>query len=230
MIIAGSQNLSLVDFPGYLAAVVFVQGCNFRCPYCQNPDLVTLDKHFDFPEKEFFDYISRRKSMIEGVVITGGEPTIYRDLPDLARRIKDLGLKVKLDTNGTNPSQLEELFRAKHLDYLSIDIKTAFSKYHLVTSQDNAAELVLASIRLAMLSTVPYEFRITCVPGIVGEEDLPEIGGSIKGAKKCCLQQFRPLVTYDKSFQDVRPYSPDQMRKFAKILEAFAEKVEIRGI
>jgi pyruvate formate lyase activating enzyme len=164
------------------------------------------------------------------VVITGGEPTVYKDLPDFARRVKNEGLKVKLDTNGTNPAQLEEVFRARLLDYLAIDIKTAFSKYRLVTDQDNAAGLVLSSIRLAMLSTVPYEFRVTCVPGIVEEKDLPEIGESIKGAKRCCLQQFRPNVTYDKSFQDVKPYSMEQMRKFGKILEAFAVNVEIRGI
>ena len=164
MIVAGLQKLSLVDFPGQLAATVFVQGCNFRCGYCQNPDLVTPDKHFDFSEKDFFNYIILRQDMIDAVVVTGGEPTIYKDLPDFAKRIKDVGLKFKLDTNGANPVQLEHMLRARLLDYIALDIKTSFSKYHLVADQKNVEKSVLRSIYLAMLSTVPYEFRTTCVP------------------------------------------------------------------
>jgi len=230
MIVAGLQKLSLVDFPGHLAATVFVQGCNFRCGYCQNPDLVVSDKHFDFSEKDLFDYIVLRQDMIDAVVITGGEPTIYKDLPDFAKRIKDIGLKFKLDTNGTNPAQLEHMLRARLLDYIALDIKTSFSKYHLVAGQENVEEAVSRSIYLTMLSTVPYEFRTTCVPGIVDAEDFRLIGETVKGAKRYCLQQFRPYITYDRSFQEVRPYRKEDIRRFQGILEDFVETVETRGI
>ena len=230
MIIAGLQKLSLVDFPGYLAATVFVKGCNFCCGYCQNPDLVTTDKHSDLSEKDIFDYVSHRKNMIEAVVITGGEPTIYKDLPDFAKRVKDIGLKFKLDTNGANPAQLEDMLRARLLDYIALDIKTSFPKYHLVTDQEGAAKAVTESIYLTMLSTVPYEFRTTCAPGVVDAEDFRLIGETVKGAKKYCLQQFRPYVTYDKSFQEVKPYQKEDIRQFRKILEDFVETVEIRGM
>src|SRR5210317_1779771 len=107
MKVAGIQNLSLVDYPGHLAAAVFLQGCNFRCPYCQNPDLISMDKQFECTELDVLGYIEHRKDLLEGVVISGGEPTLYEDLPGFAQKIKDLGLKVKLDTNGTNPDLLE---------------------------------------------------------------------------------------------------------------------------
>ncbi|MEA3489827.1 MAG: anaerobic ribonucleoside-triphosphate reductase activating protein [Candidatus Omnitrophota bacterium] len=230
MIIAGLQKLSLVDYPGYLASTIFVQGCNFRCGYCQNPELITLEKHFGFSEKNIFDFITRRKEMIEGVVITGGEPTIYEDLPDLVSRIKEKGFKVKLDTNGANPVLIEKLFRAKLLDYIAMDIKTSFSKYHLVTDLEDVEKAISESICFTMLSTVPYEFRLTCVPGIIDEEDFKAVGEAIKGAKKCCLQQFRPHVTYNEDFQKVRPYNKEDIRGFQGILENYVESVEIRGI
>jgi pyruvate formate lyase activating enzyme len=230
MMIAGLQKLSLVDFPGHLAATVFVQGCNFHCGYCQNPELVTLDKQFDFSEKDVFDYIDLRKNMIEAVVVTGGEPSIYKDLPDFAKRVKDKGLKFKLDTNGANPAQLEDMLRARLIDYIALDIKTSFAKYYLVTDQKNIEESVSQSIRLTLLSTTPHEFRTTCVPGIVDADDFRIIGETVKGAKKYCLQQFRPHVTYDKSFQDIRPYRKEDFRQFQNVLQNFVETVEIRGL
>ena len=230
MVIAGLQKLSLVDYPGYLAAIVFVQGCNYRCGYCQNPDLITLEKKFDFSEDKFFEFLSRRKDKLEGVVITGGEPMIYDDLPDLIRRINGMGLKVKLDTNGSNPDMLEDLIRRHLLDYVAIDIKTSFSKYDLVTEEKDAGELVKKSIRWIMLSTVSYELRTTCVPGIVGEEDFLSIGRDVRGAGKYCLQQFRPKVTFDKKFQKVKPYNIETLEKFRNILNHFVKEVEIRGV
>lgn len=230
MIIAGLQNLSLVDYPGNLAAVVFTQGCNFRCGYCQNPDLVVADGKFSCPEKRIIDYISHRKNMLEGIVITGGEPTIHGGLPKFIKRVKDLGIKVKLDTNASNPDQLESLFRGWLLDFVAVDIKTSFRKYPLVSGIRDIEKKITESIRLTMLSTTAYEFRTTCVPGIVDEKDLKAIGETVKGAKKYCLQQFRPFVTYDKKFQNVKPHPKSTIQRFKKILEDFVEEVEIRGI
>jgi len=230
MKIAGLQKLSLVDFPGYLSAVIFVQGCNFWCPYCQNPDLVTSDKDFKFSEEKVFDFLAHKRGKIEGVVITGGEPALYDDLPDVIKRIKEMGFRVKLDTNGSNPDQIENL-RYNHLvDYIALDIKTSLSKYDLVTNIKNISDLVIRSIQWVMLSTVAYEFRTTCVPGIVDEEDILSIGRDVRGAMKYCLQQFRPNITLDKEFRKVKPYDLETLRKFQNILSHFVEAVEIRGV
>ncbi len=230
MMIAGLQNLSLVDFPGHLASAVFMQGCNFRCGYCHNPDLVTFEKRFNCSKKEVLDFISRRKEMIEGVVITGGEPTLYNDLTDFMSRIKDMGFKIKLDTNGSHPARIRDILQSGLVDYMALDIKTSFGRYSLITGQENIGEAVSESIRHIMLSMIPYEFRTTCVPGVVGEEDFREIGELVKGAKKYCLQQFRSSVTFDKKFQDTRPYFKEDIRRFRSILEDFVEVVETRGI
>ncbi|MCK4851755.1 MAG: anaerobic ribonucleoside-triphosphate reductase activating protein, partial [Candidatus Omnitrophica bacterium] len=224
MIIAGFQKLSLVDFPGYLCSVVFVQGCNFRCSYCQNPSLVGFEKQTDLSEKEVFDFLSGRKAMIEGVVITGGEPTVYDDLPGFIKKLKEQGFRVKLDTNGSNPVQMEGLLSDKCLDYVALDIKTSFPKYSLVTDISAIVGSVSQSIRSIMESPVPYEFRTTCVPGIVEEEDIAAIGEIVKGAERYCLQQFRPYVTLDPHFQDIKPYSKEVLGKFGDILAAFVRE------
>ena len=230
MKIAGLQTLSLVDFPGCTATAVFLQGCNFRCGYCQNPDLVTCKKDFGYSEKDLFDFLDKRRNMIEGVVVTGGEPTVNGTLPAFIRRIKELGFKVKLDTNGTDPDQLEGLLREYLIDYIAVDIKTSFEKYGLVTDMTEVECSVSESIRIAILSTTPYEFRTTCVPGIVDAEDFRKIGEVVKGAKKYCLQQFRPEVTYDPAFRDIRPYSKNDLENFRGILAEYVEEVGIRGI
>ena len=230
MKIAGLQNLSLVDYPGKLAAAVFLQGCNFKCGYCQNPDLITFETEFSTTEEDVVEYITRRKDMLEGIVISGGEPTIHKDLPDLIIRIKELGMSIKLDTNGSNPDMLEELLCADLLNYVAIDIKTSLSKYGQLTDVKNIEELVLRSIYFTMLARLPYEFRITCVPGVVDEEDIRNIAKVVKGAAKVCLQQFSPMVTYDGSFKDIKPYERRVIQGFQKILEEAVDVVEIRGL
>lgn len=230
MVIAGLQNLSLVDYPAHLAATIFLQGCNFHCPYCQNPDLVPVHNEFNFSEEDVLFLLPKRKDFIEAVVVSGGEPGIHKDLLRFVKSVKDLGLKVKLDTNASNPDQLEEMLRLRLLDYVAVDIKTSFEKYNLVSKLKDIRKNVERSIYVTMLSTVPYEFRTTCVPGIVDEKDFLAIGKCVKGAKKYCLQQFRPSVTYDKSFQKVKPYTEKRLHAFKDILKEFVQEVEIRGI
>ncbi len=230
MRIAGLQNLSLVDYPGHLSAAVFLHGCNFKCGYCQNPDLLEPVEELDFSEKEVLDFISMRKEFVEGVVITGGEPTVHPDLFELLKKIKELGVLVKLDTNGSNSLSVEGYLRERLLDYIAIDIKTSPEKYHLLTNVENIEEELLKTVRLTMLSTLPYEFRTTCVPGIVNEADFRLIGEMVKGAKRYCLQQFRPMITYDKRFEKVKPYKPGELKKFKEILENYVEAVDIRGL
>ncbi|MGB2601329.1 MAG: anaerobic ribonucleoside-triphosphate reductase activating protein [Candidatus Omnitrophota bacterium] len=230
MRIAGLQNLSLVDYPGHVAATVFVQGCNFRCGYCQNPDLIELKEDTLYTEEEVLKYIVEHKNMLEGLVITGGEPCIYQDLPEFVERVKEKDFQVKLDTNGSNPAQLEYMFREKTLDYIAVDVKTSLDKYSLLTDIKNIEEIISETIYLTMLSTIPYEFRITCAPGIVDEEAIRSIGELIKGAEKCCLQQFRPNIVYDENFQGLTPYSKDKLAEFQNILLETVKTVEIRGI
>lgn len=230
MIIAGMQKLSLVDYPGHLSLVVFLQGCNFKCDYCHNPDLISYVKKFDLSEKEFFEYLAGRKKIIEGVVVTGGEPTIHKDLPAFLKKIRKAGFKVKLDTNGSNPRLLEQLMCEGILDYIAMDIKTAFTKYSRVTSEADIAKKVIESISLILFSTTPYEFRTTCVPGIVNAEDFMEIGEKVKNAKRYCLHQFQNQLTYNKDFQKIKPYSKKEFKRFRDILEGFVETVDIRGL
>lgn len=230
MIIAGLQKLSLVDYPGSIVAVVFTQGCNFRCGYCQNPELVTFDSKINFSEEELFEFLELRKKVLDGVVITGGEPAIHKDLPSLVKKIKAIGLAVKLDTNGAEPDRLEALIKEGLLDYVAIDIKTSLKKYGLVTDMPEASELVLKSIKLVMASAIPYEFRTTCVPGILEEKDLHAIGEMVKGAKKYVLQQFRPQITYKREFSEIKPYTAQELRHFGEALKEYVEKVEVRGV
>lgn len=229
MKVAGIQNLSLVDYPGHLAAAVFLQGCNFRCPYCQNPDLISPEKQFECTELDVMEYISHRKDLLEGVVITGGEPTLHKGLPEFAKKIKGLGLKVKLDTNGTDPDLLEQLLRQRLIDYIALDVKTSLEKYSLVTDMRDIGPTVYESILLTMLATVPYEFRTTCVPGITEEADMARIGEVVRGAKKYCLQQFRPAITLDPSYREKKPYTKRDLERFSGIMEEYVAEVEIRG-
>jgi pyruvate formate lyase activating enzyme len=230
MIAAGLQKLSLVDYPGHLSAVVFLQGCNFRCGYCQNPDLIKAQKTFDLNEEDIFSFLEKRRDKLEAVVISGGEPAIHEDLPGFIRELSGYGLKVKLDTNGSVPSMIKKLLQEGLLDYIALDIKTSLSKYHLLTDQRDIDKALAESIRLCMSSGIPYEFRTTCVPGIVDEEDLISIGELVKGAERYFLQQFRPDLTYSASFREVRPFDAVSLERFAAILRPYVKHVEIRGI
>lgn len=229
MIIAGLQKLSLVDYPGKLAAVVFLQGCNFRCGYCQNPGLIGPGKGRGMSEEEVFNYLTARKGKIEAVVVTGGEPTVQSDLPGLLERLAVTGLKVKLDTNGSNPGVIKDLILGHLVDYIAIDIKTSFSKYSSVSSVPGVAGNVAESVRACLSSKIPHEFRTTCVPGILERDDFHDIGRQVEGAERYYLQQFRPEITYDPGYGTRRPFDLDEARSFAEILKGYVNNVEIRG-
>jgi len=192
---------------------------------------MTTDADFGFSQRELFEYLNSRKNMIEGICITGGEPTLWPDLVDFAKQIKNTGMKLKLDTNGSNPEMIKDLLGKGLLDYIAMDIKTSFEKYHLFKVPKNTEEFLAQSIQEIISSKIPYEFRTTCVPGVVTEEDIYSIAEVIKGAKKHYLQQFRPHENVlDGNFLQLKPYSKDKLNKFKSILEDFVEKVTIRGI
>ena len=193
MLIAGLQKLTLLDFPGKTACTVFTPGCNFRCPFCHNALLVTdIDGGTFLDEEEFFSFLNKRKGILEGVAITGGEPTLQRDLPLFIKRIKDLGFLVKLDTNGTNPEMLEALIEEGLVDRVAMDVKNDPSLYGGTAGLKNFDITGVARSRdLLLEGRCDYEFRTTVVKGLHTKESLKGAARWIEGAKEYWLQQYK---------------------------------------
>ncbi len=196
MRIAGFQKLTLVDYPGLVAATVFTQGCNFRCGYCHNPQLV-LPEHYQepMPSEQVLDFLNGRRGKLDGVVITGGEPTIQQGLAEFIARIKEMGFAVKLDTNGSNPQILSSLLASKFLDYIAMDIKSSLLKYSEVTGTACDIERIKESIGIIINSGISYQFRTTLVKGHCSNEDLSDIQFLIRHGTHYVLQ---PLVLSEK--------------------------------
>lgn len=231
MKIAGLQKTTLIDYPEKIAAIIFSFGCNFRCPYCHNKELVeSKSKVKLIPEKEIFKFLKKRSGILDAVVITGGEPTLYKDLPDLIRKIKKLGYLVKLDTNGTNPKMIKSLLDDKLADYIAMDIKGPIDKYKRITHHAGDLQNILDSVEIIKNSKIDYEFRTTVVPDLLDKKDFEKIGHWLKGAKKYYLQQFRNTSTLIKSYEKIKPYSVDQLLEFAGIVSKYVKKIDIRGI
>lgn len=229
--IKGVQKTSLIDYPGKVCSVIFVSRCNFRCPYCHNAELVLNEVKDDINPEEILQFLEKKKKWIDGVCITGGEPTLHKGLADFAREVKKRNLLVKIDTNGTNPKLIGELLKEKLVDYIAMDIKASQKRYRDATKAKFDKKAIQKTIDLIMKSGIKHEFRTTVVPGLFDEKEAEEIGKWLKGAKKFCIQQFRNIDrTLDKKFQDVQPYPPKKLKEFKKILSGYINKVEIRGV
>ena len=222
--------MTLLDYPDRVASTIFLGGCNFRCPFCHNPEL--LDNSTDDIENEFiFSEIEKRRNFIEGICITGGEPLISDEIIDFIKEIKKTGNKpIKIDTNGYNPELLKRVMESGDVEYIAMDVKSSAKKYFIAAGVPIDEERIKTSIDIIMNSSLAYEFRTTVVPEIITSEDIREIGSLINGARKFVLQQFRPQKTLNKEFQMLKPYKPDQLIKFRDILSQFAETIEIRGV
>lgn len=230
MQIRGWVKTSLIDYPGKIATVLFTSGCNFRCPYCQNSELVLHPESLpEIDPAEIFQLLTRRRGLIDGVVITGGEPTLQKGIENFLRKVKELGLATKLDTNGYRPQVLRELFERGLLDYVAVDIKTSLAKYPLAAGVPVDMRRIEESVRLIMSSGIDHEFRTTVVPGIVASEDVEEIAKLIAGAGKYILQQFRPQVTLDPHFREITPYPAETLLEMAQVAERWID-VEVRGL
>ncbi len=229
MLIGGLQKFSLIDYPGKICAIVFTQGCNLRCPYCHNPELVKPEL-FDTPlsENKVFSFLENRKGKLDAVEITGGEPTLQPDLLEFVKKIKDMGFLVKLDSNGTNPHVLERIIKNKLVDYLAMDVKAPLEKYSQVVGVRVNIANIRYSINLIMKSGINYEFRTTVVKSLLPREDIIKIGKLIRGAENYFLQRFILSKTLDKNFSDKTTYSDKEFRDFKKILEKYVRKCEIR--
>jgi len=231
MKIGGIQKTTLIDYPGKLACTVFLSGCNFRCPWCYSRELVIPDeiqKHPETSQKEVFDFLEKRKGLLEGVVICGGEPTINKNLPQFIKKIKDLGFSVKLDTNGSNPKMLKQLIDQELIDYVAMDVKVPKQEYSKIFEAKISPEDIEKSINILKRGKVNYEFRTTVVPEVLEKEDIIKIAKWIKGANKYYLQKFRPQKTIDPKFQKVKPYSDNYIKKLKQAASEYVEKCKIR--
>jgi len=230
MILGGYQKLTLIDYPGKIATTVFTVGCSFRCPFCHNPELVD-NRLFAVQsnlEKDFFDFLKKRKGKLEGVCITGGEPTIQKDLIDFIRKIKKLGFLVKLDTNGTRPDVLRKIIQEKLVDFIAMDIKNQPKNYDKTTGVKGDIKRIKLSADLIMRSKIPYEFRTTVVPGIHQEKDFAEIAKWIKGARAYYLQEYREVKILDPRLKKKTKGKTIDLEKIKKQIENNFGKMGIR--
>lgn len=222
MKIGGLQKLSLVDYPHHTAVAMFTIGCNMRCGYCHNPELVLPERYADvIPEEDILLFLESRVGRVEGVVISGGEPTMHADLPDFAKRIKDLGFLVKLDTNGTHPAMVRQMIADGTLDFVAMDIKSSPARYQEVAARPVSVDAINETIALLKSSTIGYEFRTTLVKSQVSPDDLRKIGTLIKGAPRFALQRFRPGRTLSPQFARETTYTDDELSQLKTMMEKY---------
>lgn len=236
LIIKGAQKTSLLDYPGRICTTIFLSKCNFRCPYCYNPELV-LDKSekSDIKEDEIIEFLEQKKKWVESVCITGGEPTLHSGLKRFIKRIKEIGLLVKLDTNGTNPEIVEELIKEGLVNYIAMDIKAGKENYEKVT-KSNLFNKVQQTIKILKKYgskeseyDVDYEFRTTVHPDLFNRKELRSIIEIIKGSKRYVLQQFKPDVANLEKINK-KMYSEKILRKFMEIAKPYFNECLLRGI
>ena len=197
MRIGGVQRFSLSDYPGKIAVVVFTQGCNFRCPFCHNGSLIPAKSDSLIPEEDVLAFLRKRAGLCNGVVISGGEPTLQQDLADFIVRLKEIGLAVKLDTNGSRPSVLKSILKDKIIDFIAMDVKAPLSKYHKLAGIFVKTERIMESIHLIAKSKVDHLFRTTVVPSLLTSDDIREIRKLIPPESPYRLQTFRPENALD---------------------------------
>lgn len=230
MEILGFQKTTLLDYPGHVAATVFVGGCNFRCPFCHN-GLLVLDPMAKprISEEEVLSYLKKRQGVLEGVCITGGEPTLQQDLAAFIRRLKGMGYLVKLDTNGSRPQVLTQLLQEGLLDYAAMDIKASPDNYATAAGLEQFDfDNIRQSIRLLMESDIPYEFRTTVVRGIHILEEFEEIGRLLQGCRAYFLQGFQESDSM--VGQGCEAFSVQEMEKMAELAGKYIDRVELRGV
>ncbi len=227
MRISGLQKLTLLDYPEKVACTVFTFGCNFRCPFCHNAGLVVGEQPDEIKEDDFFAYLDKRKGVLDGVAITGGEPTLQKDLIPFIKRIKGKGLAVKLDTNGARPEVIKDILDQGIVDYFAMDVKNGPKKYAATAGVDIDLNKIKESIALLIERAPDYEFRTTVVKGFHEKGDFEEIGKMIAGAKKYFLQKFTDSGAILGT--GVGPCSEEEMESFLKEAQKYVPEAKIRG-
>lgn len=229
MVISGLQKLTLLDFPNHVACTIFLKGCNFKCPFCQNKDLVLPEaKVASYSEEEILNFLEKRKNVLDGVCLTGGEPTLSIGLAEFIRKIKFLGLKVKLDTNGYNPSVLKDLINQNLIDYVAMDIKNSFEKYDLTTGIKFVdVAKIKESIEFLVRGSIPYEFRTTVVKEYHNVGDFIAIAKMLQGCSKYYLQKFEDSDSC--IARGLHAPSEEEMNNYLNILRTLGINAFIRG-
>lgn len=233
MLVSAVQKLTLLDYPNHTACIVFTPGCNFRCGYCHNPEFVLPEmiaeiKNSFIDEETFFAFLETRKGKIDGVVVTGGEPTMMGDLPVFLQKIQDAGFLIKLDTNGNNPRVLEKILDQKLVDYVAMDVKTSLGEYKKLVGERASETNLARSIELIKTQTPDYEFRSTLIKEIHTPEILASMAELLRGSKKLFLQNFRPSTTLNPLFSTFHPFSESEMSDIMKMFQETVSTVEIR--
>lgn len=230
MIIGGLQKFSLIDYPGKISAILFTRGCNFRCPYCHNPELVDPQRYAEpWQEEEFWAFLQSRTQKLDAVVVTGGEPTLQEDLQPFLEKIRKMGFLIKLDTNGSNPDVLKDLLSANLVDYIAMDIKAPLEKYSEVAKVPIDKTDIEKSIELIKQSTVDHEFRTTIARNILSKEDVVNIAKMLQGEKLYILQRCVPTKILDPLFlAQFEPYTHEELEQIANLTENYVLQCLVR--
>ncbi len=229
--IKGLEKFASKDFPGHISSTVFLGGCNFRCPFCHNSDLVLHPASLPSIDPSFFlSYLDSRRGWLDGLCLSGGEPFLHDDLEVLARIIKDRGYKLKIDTNGSFPDQLEQFIKEGLVDAIAMDIKAPLERYPEVVRATVDMGKINQSVMIIKNSHLDYIFRTTVVPGIHQEKDLLAIGEWLQGARVFQLQQFSPQKTIDPEFMRITPFLREKILSWAELLKPFFAEVRVEGL
>ena len=226
MRLGGFQKLTLLDFPGHVACTVFLQGCNFRCPFCHNSPLVLGTD--EIPQEEFLEFLNKRKGLLDGVAVTGGEPLLSPQLPAFLEKIKALGYPVKLDTNGSLPRRLETLIQEGLVDYVAMDIKNSPEKYAFTAGKDGFLPAVQESVQILMNGTLPYEFRTTVVAEHHSAEDFHIIGQWLRGASQYFLQSY--VDSGNILTAGLHAPAKEELENYLAIAREYIPNTKLRGI
>lgn len=226
----GMQKMTLLDYPGYVACTLFTGGCNFRCPFCHNALLVLdLDENYTIPEEEVLAFLKKRQGLLDGVCVTGGEPLINKDIGDFLSKVKELGFKIKLDTNGTNPARLKELVSQNLVDYVAVDIKNSPEKYaETVGLKSFDMSTINQTVNFLMSGCVDYEFRTTVTKQFHTEKSMEEAARFIRGAKRYFLQNF--VDSGNLIGSGITGQSKEEMEKLLSVVKKYVPDSCLRGI
>ncbi len=231
--IKGFDRMSLVDWDGMVATTLYLSGCNFRCPYCHNSGLVLFPEQYEtVPIAEVLPYLKEHNDFLDGVVVTGGEPCMHRQAPELIDALRDTGMRVKVDTNGSYPEMLEKLIRDELVDYVAMDIKAPldFDSYAKSAgiADRRTLERVRDSVDLLMDGDVEYEFRTTVVPALHRSSDLARIAEQVKGARRFVIQNYIARDTIDPGFMEEAPYDSERLQEFKQMMASSFEQCVVR--